>query len=56
MCKTQHRNLNMKNQGNVSSSNSHCNNSTSVSKVNELAKMLKKEFRGLLLKMIRELQ
>jgi hypothetical protein len=54
--KTQHGNLNMKNQGNVSPPNSHCNYSTSEFKDNELAEMLERKFRSLLLKMTRDLK
>jgi hypothetical protein len=46
----------MKNQSNVSRPNSIHNNSTSESKDNELFKILKGEFRRLLLQMIRDLK
>jgi hypothetical protein len=46
----------MKNQGNISPPNSHHNNSTSESKDNELAEMLERKFRCLLLKVIRDLK
>jgi hypothetical protein len=52
MHKTLCRNLNMKNQGNVSRPNFHHDNSTSESKHNEWAKMSEKEFRSLLLKIV----
>jgi predicted patatin/cPLA2 family phospholipase len=54
MYKTQHRNLNMKNQGNVSSLNFYHNNSISESKDTELNEMLERVFRSILLKMIRD--
>jgi hypothetical protein len=55
MYKSQHVNLNMKNQGNVSPPNSH-HNSTSEPKDKELAEISEKDFRSLLLKMIRDLK
>jgi predicted acyl esterase len=56
MPKTQSRNLNMKNQSNVSPPYSHKNSSISEPKDNELAKRLRGQFRSLLLKMIRDLK
>jgi septal ring factor EnvC (AmiA/AmiB activator) len=56
MHKTLHRNLNMKNQGNASHPNFHQNNSTFESKDNELAQILEKEFRSLLIKIIKDLK
>jgi hypothetical protein len=46
----------MKNQGNLSLPNFHHNNSTSESKVKKLTEMSEKQFRRLLLKMIRDLK
>jgi hypothetical protein len=46
----------MKSQGHVSSANSYHNNSTFEFKDNELAKMSEREFRSLLLKIIRDIK